>query len=84
MRPAPQIISNRHLISLERRKLITKTEWGRTNIIELSSWFLSKGNVHKGFIIVVLLLCIVRSALNSCIVRTSSSLPGGRIGLLGW
>lgn len=30
------------LISLERRKLITKTEWGRTNIIELSSWFLSK------------------------------------------
>jgi len=30
------------LISLERRKLITKKEWGRTNIIELSSWFLSK------------------------------------------
>jgi uncharacterized membrane protein len=30
------------LISLERRKLITKKEWGRTNIIELSPWFLSK------------------------------------------
>lgn len=30
------------LISLERRKLITKKEWGRTNIIELSAWFLSK------------------------------------------
>ncbi|VVB70130.1 Uncharacterised protein [uncultured archaeon] len=30
------------LISLERRKLITKKEWGRTNIIELSEWFLSK------------------------------------------
>jgi len=30
------------LISLERRKLVTKKEWGRTNIIELSPWFLSK------------------------------------------
>jgi uncharacterized membrane protein len=30
------------LISLERRKLITKKEWGRTNVIELSVWFLSK------------------------------------------
>jgi len=30
------------LISLERRKLITKKEWGRTNVIELSLWFLSK------------------------------------------
>jgi flagellar basal body-associated protein FliL len=30
------------LISLERRKLITKKEWGRTNIIELSEWFLTK------------------------------------------
>ncbi len=30
------------LISLERRKLITKKEWGRTNVIELSAWFLSK------------------------------------------
>lgn len=30
------------LISLERRKLIIKKEWGRTNIIELSEWFLSK------------------------------------------
>ena len=30
------------LISLERRKLIIKKEWGRTNIIELSDWFLSK------------------------------------------
>jgi len=30
------------LISLERRKLVTKKEWGRTNIIELSEWFLSK------------------------------------------
>ncbi|MCJ7445310.1 MAG: hypothetical protein MUO26_12445 [Methanotrichaceae archaeon] len=30
--------------SLERRKLITKKEWGRTNVIELSDWFLSKKN----------------------------------------
>lgn len=30
------------LISLERRKLVTKKEWGRTNIIELSEWFLSQ------------------------------------------
>lgn len=30
------------LLSLERRKLITKKEKGRTNIIELSKWFLSK------------------------------------------
>ena len=30
------------LISLERRKLVSKKEWGRTNIIELSDWFLSK------------------------------------------
>jgi len=30
------------LISLERRKLISKKEWGRTNIIELSDWFISK------------------------------------------
>lgn len=30
------------LISLERRKLVIKKEWGRTNIIELSEWFLSK------------------------------------------
>jgi uncharacterized membrane protein len=30
--------------SLERRKLVTKKEWGRTNIIELSQWFLSKKN----------------------------------------
>lgn len=29
------------LISLERRKLVIKKEWGRTNIIELSEWFLS-------------------------------------------
>lgn len=29
------------LLSLERRKLITKKEWGRTNVIELSEWFLS-------------------------------------------
>ncbi len=29
------------LISLERRKLVTKKEYGRTNIIELSDWFLS-------------------------------------------
>lgn len=29
------------LISLERRKLVTKKEYGRTNIIELSEWFLS-------------------------------------------
>lgn len=28
--------------SLERRKLVTKKEWGRTNVIELSDWFLSK------------------------------------------
>jgi len=30
------------LISLERRKLVSKKEWGRTNIIELSDWFSSK------------------------------------------
>lgn len=30
------------LISLERRKLVTKKEWGRTNIIELSEWFLAQ------------------------------------------
>jgi len=30
------------LISLERRRLVTKKEWGRTNIIELSEWFLSQ------------------------------------------
>ncbi|MDM7935332.1 MAG: MarR family transcriptional regulator [Methanothrix sp.] len=30
------------LTSLERRRLVTKKEWGRTNIIELSEWFLSK------------------------------------------
>lgn len=32
------------LLSLERRKLITKKEWGRTNVIELSEWFLFKKN----------------------------------------
>ncbi len=31
------------LRSLERRKIIIKKEWGRTNVIELSKWFLSKG-----------------------------------------
>jgi uncharacterized membrane protein len=30
------------LLSLERRKLIVKKEWGRTNVIELSDWFLSQ------------------------------------------
>lgn len=30
------------LISLEKRKLITKKEWGRTNVIELSEWFFFK------------------------------------------
>ena len=30
------------LLSLERRKLVTKKEKGRTNAIELSDWFLSK------------------------------------------
>ena len=30
------------IYSLERRKLVIKKEWGRTNIIELSDWFLSK------------------------------------------
>jgi uncharacterized membrane protein len=29
------------LVSLERRNLITKKEWGRTNVIELSERFLS-------------------------------------------
>jgi uncharacterized membrane protein len=29
-------------LSLERRKLITKKEKGRTNAIELSDWFLSR------------------------------------------
>lgn len=28
--------------ALERRKIIKKKEWGRTNVIELSDWFLSK------------------------------------------
>jgi uncharacterized membrane protein len=32
------------IYSLERRKLVTKKEWGRTNMIELSDWFLSKKN----------------------------------------
>jgi uncharacterized membrane protein len=31
------------LRSLERRKIIIKKEWGRTNVIELSEWFLSEG-----------------------------------------
>jgi uncharacterized membrane protein len=31
------------LLSLERRKLVVKKEWGRTNVIELSDWFLSQG-----------------------------------------
>lgn len=30
------------LISLEKRRLITKREWGRTNVLELSEWFFSK------------------------------------------
>lgn len=30
------------LFSLEKRRLITKREWGRTNVIELSEWFFSK------------------------------------------
>ena len=30
------------LRALERRKIIKKKEWGRTNVIELSDWFLSK------------------------------------------
>lgn len=30
------------LISLVRKKLVTKKEWGRTNMIELSEWFLSQ------------------------------------------
>ncbi len=30
------------LRTLERRKIINKKEWGRTNVIELSEWFLSK------------------------------------------
>lgn len=30
------------LLSLERRKIVIKKEWGRTNVIELSEWFLSK------------------------------------------
>jgi len=30
------------IYSLERRKLVIKKEWGRTNVIELSEWFLSK------------------------------------------
>jgi uncharacterized membrane protein len=30
------------IYSLERRKLVIKKEWGRTNVIELSDWFLSK------------------------------------------
>ena len=34
------------LVSLERRNLITKKEWGRTNVIELSERFLS-GQEHS-------------------------------------
>jgi uncharacterized membrane protein len=30
------------LRTLERRKIIQKKEWGRTNVIELSEWFLSQ------------------------------------------
>lgn len=30
------------LLSLERRKIIIKKEWGRTNVIELSEWFITK------------------------------------------
>lgn len=30
------------LRTLERRKIIVKKEWGRTNMIELSEWFLSE------------------------------------------
>jgi uncharacterized membrane protein len=30
------------LRTLERRQIIKKKEWGRTNVIELSEWFLSK------------------------------------------
>jgi uncharacterized membrane protein len=30
------------LRTLERRKIIRKKEWGRTNVIELSEWFLSQ------------------------------------------
>jgi len=30
------------LRSLEKRKLIKKKEWGRTNLIKLSEWFLSE------------------------------------------
>jgi uncharacterized membrane protein len=30
------------LRTLERRKIINKKEWGRTNVIELSEWFLSQ------------------------------------------
>ncbi len=30
------------LRTLERRKIINKKEWGRTNVIELSEWFLRK------------------------------------------
>lgn len=29
-------------ISLEKRRLITKREWSRTNVIELSEWFFSR------------------------------------------
>jgi hypothetical protein len=35
------------LLSLERRKLITKKEKGRTNAIELSDWFLSRKESFK-------------------------------------
>jgi uncharacterized membrane protein len=36
------------LLSLERRKLVIKKEWGRTNVIELSEWFLSKTERSSG------------------------------------
>lgn len=34
------------LNSLERRKLIKKREWGRTNVIEIAEWFVSR-NEHS-------------------------------------
>jgi hypothetical protein len=32
--------------ALNRKNIIKKREYGRTNIIELSEWFLSKNKVH--------------------------------------
>jgi uncharacterized membrane protein len=38
---APKSSLTMALISLEKRKLVTRREWGRTNVVEISERFLS-------------------------------------------